>query len=359
MTPFDNVYRSRRVFLTGHTGFKGSWLAAWLSRLGAEVTGFALPPATAPNHWDLLRLPVRDCRGDIRDKAELSAAMRESDPEIVFHLAAQPLVRRSYADPLESWSTNVMGTANLLEACRSLRSLKAIVIVTTDKVYLNTETSRGYREDDRLGGHDPYSASKAASELVVESYRQSFFSDPESPLISTVRAGNVIGGGDWSNDRLLPDIMRAVQQGKSLEVRSPQAVRAWQHVLDCSSGYLVLGKKMLLGQRELAQAWNFGPDTGDSSSVSKVLGEFQNLWPGFQWHHTSTSHPHETNLLLLDSSKARSLLDWRPVWSLECSLRKTAEWYRSFSERQQVLTDEQLHAYIAAAAESDCAWISQ
>ena len=182
MTPFDNVYRSRRVFLTGHTGFKGSWLAAWLSQLGAEVTGFALPPATAPNHWDLLRLPVRDCRGDIRDTAALSAAMRESDPEIVFHLAAQPLVRRSYADPLETWSTNVMGTANVLESCRSLRSLKAIVIVTTDKVYFNNETSRGYREDDRLGGHDPYSASKAASELVVESYRQSFFSDPTSPI---------------------------------------------------------------------------------------------------------------------------------------------------------------------------------
>ena len=356
MNPFRDVYRGRRVFITGHTGFKGSWLAAWMTQMGAHVTGFSSSPATTPNHWDLLQLQVTDLRGDIRDFAALQKAVRSSRPEIVFHLAAQPLVRRSYRDPLESWSTNVMGTANLLEACRTEETLRAIVVVTTDKVYANNEQLSGYSEDDRLGGHDPYSASKAASELVVESYRKAFFCDSSAPLLATARAGNVIGGGDWSEDRLIPDIVRAIERRREVEIRFPDATRSWQHVLECVGAYLLLGQHLLCGKSEFAQPWNFGPDREDIQPVSRILSTFQEHWPEMKWRRHQTDQPHEANLLHLDSSKARSLLGWKPVWNLGCALKTTALWYRQYATTGRTITHEQIVGYVDSAVNSGCSW---
>ncbi len=356
MKLFGDVYRGRHVLLTGHTGFKGSWLAAWLSEMGAKVTGFGLDPETSPDHWSLLSTQSTDLRGDIRDTACLRAAFDQAQPEIVFHLAAQTLVRRSYRDPLESWSTNVMGTANVLEACRTTPSVQAVVVITTDKVYANKEWPWGYRENDPLGGHDPYSASKAASELVVESYRKSFWYGAEAPLIASARAGNVIGGGDWSEDRLVPDLVRSVAQGKSLEIRSAQSTRPWQHVLECLSGYLLLGQRLLQADKTAATAWNFGPATQDNRTVAQVLSGLQTFWPDLAWHTTATPQPHEANLLYLDCALARSALGWQPVWSLEQGLEMTADWYRHQASTGQAITGEQLSLYIEAASRADCIW---
>lgn len=356
MTRLSDIYRGRRVLVTGHTGFKGSWLTAWLNQMEAEVAGFALDPSTAPNHWDLLSLPIADIRADIRDFSSVQRTVREHRPEIVFHLSAQPLVRRSYKDPLESWSTNVIGTANVLEACRSARDLRAIVVVTTDKVYANNECTRGYREDDRLGGHDPYSASKAAAELVVDSYRKSFFSGQGEPLIATARAGNVIGGGDWSEDRLIPDILRALSCGHSLEIRSPKATRPWQHVLECTAAYLLLGQHLLEGNRDAAGAWNFGPNADDNQTVAAILAELRNYWPELQWHESEAKHPHEAGLLYLDTAKAKSMLGWKPVWNLTTALAATADWYRQQASTKNPPTYQQLSGYRKAAALAGCSW---
>lgn len=349
---FAGAYHGRRVLLTGHTGFKGSWLALWLRELGAEVTGIALPPPTTPNHWTLLDLDVRDVRLDIRDTESLRLAVAEARPDIVFHLAAQPLVRRSYRDPLGTWSTNVMGTANLLDACRHCDGVQAIVAVTTDKCYENREWPWGYREIDALGGHDPYSASKAGAELVAASYRQAYFQVPGTPLLATARAGNVIGGGDWSEDRLIPDLVRALGTGQSLEIRSPGATRPWQHVLESLSGYLALGQCLLAGRTEAAEAWNFGPETEGNRSVAEVLGRLSAHWPQMRWHLTATPQPHEATLLYLDSAKARYGLGWRPVWSIDQALAATADWYRAWLEEGRLLSREQLAAYVAAAAQA-------
>ena len=359
MRLFDGIYGGRRVLITGHTGFKGSWLALWLKELGAEVTGFGLAPPTTPNHWDLVRLPITDIRADIRDLSAIRQTIHKSHPEIVFHLAAQPLVRHSYKDPLESWSTNVMGTANLLEACRSAEALRAVVVITTDKVYVNEERPRAYRENDRLGGHDAYSASKAAAELVAESYRKAFFTKKGNPLVATARAGNVIGGGDWSSDRLIPDAVRAVSSGHSLETRSPQATRSWFHVLDCLSGYLCLGQQLLAGNRDFAGAWNFGPSVDDNSSVANVLSMLQGYWPSLIWHRSEAEQPHEANLLFLDSSKARALLNWKPLWNLEQALAATANWFRHYLDTSETLTRQQLTSYADAAAERACSWAAR
>lgn len=356
---FNGIYRGRRVLLSGHTGFKGSWLALWLQELGAAVTGVALAPATDPNHWNLLQLDTDDRRLDIRDAAALASVMTEFQPEIVFHLAAQPLVRRSYREPLETWSTNVMGTANLLEACRQTSSVQAIVVVTTDKCYENKEWPWGYRECDRLGGHDPYSASKAGAELVAASYRDAFFNTRGSPAMATARAGNVIGGGDWSEDRLIPDLVRAVSAKRSLEIRSPDATRPWQHVLESLSGYLMLGQKLLEGQRDFAQAWNFGPEPEGNRKVAEVLGHLASSWPEVKWHTTDQPQPHEANLLYLDSAKAHSLLQWRPVWRLDQALAATADWYRAWLQHGQVESGKQIAAYVEAAAQAKAAWVSR
>jgi CDP-glucose 4,6-dehydratase len=356
MNLFVNAYRGRRVLLTGHTGFKGSWLALWLQELGADVSGIALPPATAPNHWDLLALDMDDRRLDIRDADAFASAVREIRPEIVFHLAAQPLVRRSYRDPLETWSTNVMGTASVLEACRQCDSVCAIVAVTTDKCYENQEWAWGYRENDRLGGHDPYSASKAGAELVVASYRKAFFGGAGAPLLATARAGNVIGGGDWSEDRLIPDLVRAIGNRASLEIRSPGATRPWQHVLESLSGYLQLGQRLLQGEAAFAKAWNFGPAPEGNRSVAEVLEILGKFWPELHWHRTGQSQPHEATLLYLDSAMANAELKWRPVWSLEEALAATASWYTAWLAREALASQRQLADFAAAAGGKGLAW---
>lgn len=346
---FQTAYKNRRVFITGHTGFKGSWLSLWLSSLGADVSGYALDPETTPNHWDMTNLSLtHETRGDIRDATQLAEAVKKAQPDIVFHLAAQPLVRRSYRDPLETFDTNVMGTANLLEACRQTPSVRAIVVITTDKCYENKEWEWGYRENDRLGGHDPYSASKACTEIVANSYRQSFFLQKDGPLLATARAGNVIGGGDWSEDRLIPDMVRSVQAGKSLTIRAPNATRPWQHVLDPLSGYLLLGKYLLEGRAEFAEGWNFGPDHTGNRTVEDILTTMRREWPAVTWEKDTSSQPHEATLLQLDSTKARQQLGWAPRWSLDESLRQTANWYRHYIETGKTISAEQLAAWNAS-----------
>lgn len=356
MSGFSNIYQNRRVLLTGHSGFKGSWLALWLQEMGADVTGLALAPETEPSHWALLGLPLQTHRVDIRDFAIMREVVQKTQPEIIFHLAAQPLVRRSYRDPLETWSTNVMGTANVLEACRQTDSVRAIVVVTTDKCYENREWEWGYRENDRLGGHDPYSASKAGAELVVASYRNAFFENAASPLLASARAGNVIGGGDWSADRLIPDLVKAVSQNEQLQVRSPNATRPWQHVLESLSGYLCLGQKLFEGRAEFAQSWNFGPDTDGNRTVAEVLSGLKKIWSALEWSHAKGHHPHEATLLYLDSAKARQHLQWSPIWSLDQCLQATAEWYRAYIESGSAISRNQLHSYIAEARLRGVQW---
>jgi CDP-glucose 4,6-dehydratase len=359
MKLFANIYRGKRVLITGHTGFKGSWLSLWLNELGGEVTGIALPPETQPNHWDLVAQATNEHRLDIRNPDAVKKAFLATNPDIVFHLAAQPLVRRSYCDPLETWSVNVMGTANVLEACRQTPSVRAIVTITTDKCYKNREWPWGYRESDRLGGHDPYSASKAGSELVAASYRSAFFNSKNDPLLATARAGNVIGGGDWSEDRLIPDLVRAVAEGQSLQIRSPLATRPWQHVLESLSGYLLLGQRLLQGDKTCAEAWNFGPEPEGNRTVSEVLDKLNSHWSSLRWHVTNKPQPHEATLLYLDSAKARSKLHWQPAWNFDAALEKTATWYRDWLERGKVRSREQLVEYITAATQANLEWAAQ
>lgn len=356
MNQFRDIFRGKRVLVTGHTGFKGSWLCLWLHELGAKVIGVALAPESTPNHWDLLGLPIEDHRLDIRNVSETEKIIKLACPDIVFHLAAQPLVRRSYRDPIETWSTNVMGTVSVLEACRKQPSVCAIVVVTTDKCYVNNNWHWGYRETDPLGGHDPYSASKAGAELVAASYRDSFFSTNATPLLATARAGNVIGGGDWSEDRLIPDLIRAVEQHQSLEIRSPNATRPWQHVLESLSGYLALGQKLLMKDQTFAQAWNFGPAPEGNCSVASVLEKLSAQWGSLAWHVTQTKQPHEASLLYLDSAKARKLLNWQPVWDINTTLTKTTNWYRAWLEQKEVISRLQLAEYVDFANEHNLEW---
>lgn len=353
---FTSIYHGKRVLVTGHTGFKGSWLSLWLTELGAEVTGASLSPETEHNHWDLLELPMDDRRCDIRDTDEVEQIIKSTQPEIVFHLAAQPLVRRSYRDPLETWSTNVMGTVNVLDACRHTPSVQAIVAITTDKCYENYELSRGYCENDRLGGYDPYSASKAGSELVAASYRRAFFDSGTGALLATARAGNVVGGGDWSEDRLIPDLIRAISRRKSLEIRAPNATRPWQHVLESLSGYLVLGQKLLMGDREAAGPWNFGPEVADNRTVSEVLRKLNKAWTDIRWHEIGGPQPHEARLLYLDSNKAHSKLNWQPVWNIDCTIEKTADWYKQWLQTGHVISRQQLARYVADASYANIEW---
>ncbi|MGL4943340.1 MAG: CDP-glucose 4,6-dehydratase [Thermoguttaceae bacterium] len=352
MPIFRDVYNNRRVFVTGHTGFKGSWLVAWLERLGAVCCGFSLPGAvSSPDHFSLLNLNVNDVRGDVADIASLRNAIRHFEPEIVFHLAAQPLVRLSYAKPLETFTTNVIGTANLLEAARDCESVKAVVIITTDKVYENREWDWGYRENDRLGGHDPYAASKACAEIVVSSYRQSFYQSG-GKLLASVRAGNVIGGGDWAGDRLIPDLVRAALKGETTHIRMPHATRPWEHVLEPLFGYLCLGQCLLEGQSGFADAWNFGPNIEGCISVGNLVEKVGCCWDRIRvaLSKDCDNDLHETTLLYLNSDKARLKLGWEPVWSFDATLRHTIEWYREFYENKRVITLNQLERYKIDAA---------
>lgn len=355
MKLFSGQYKNRKVLITGHTGFKGSWLALWLSELGAEITGLSLIPDAYPNHWDLLNLGIDHYIQDIRDAMSVEHMVKKIRPEIVFHLAAQPLVRRSYLDPLETWSTNVIGTANVLEACRKTPSVRAIVIVTSDKCYENKE-SVDFREDDRLGGHDPYSASKAATEILAASYKCSYFNSIGSSLLATARAGNVIGGGDWSEDRLIPDVIKSITGNTALEIRFPGATRPWQHVLESLSGYLVLGQKLLENNQEFVGCWNFGPEPENSRTVFDVLSQLKNYWPQLSWQEVQSLQPHEAKTLSLDSSKARNHLDWKSIWSFNQTISAVADWYNVYLKEGGIKSREQLFSYIAAANQAGVAW---
>ncbi len=353
MDELARSFNGRRVFVTGHTGFKGAWLCLLLAKLGARVSGYALAPSGAPTMFDLAGVSAtleHHVVADIRDQAALTAAMREAAPELVLHLAAQALVRPGYADPVTTWSTNVMGTVNLFEAVRACPSVAAALIVTTDKCYENQHWPWGYRESDRLGGHDPYSASKAGTELVAHSYRSSFFS-AGGPLIATARAGNVIGGGDWSADRLIPDAVRAMQQGVALPVRSPNATRPWQHVLEPLHGYLLLAARLLDGDAACAGAYNFGPDAADNLPVSALLDGLRAHWPQLAWRRDDSEHAaKEAVLLYLDSSKARQELGWQVRWPLAAGLEKTAAWYAAAARDPAgvpAFTEQQLDQFCA------------
>jgi CDP-glucose 4,6-dehydratase len=356
LNAFGTAYCGRRVLVTGHTGFKGSWLCLWLHALGSEVTGLALDPSSEPSHWGLLKLPINDHRSDIRDEAAVRRVFAAERPEIVFHLAAQPLVRRSYREPVTTWATNVMGTVHVLEAARHTPDVRAVVVVTTDKCYENREWPWAYRERDRLGGHDPYSASKAGAELVAASYRTAFLQHPSAPLLATARGGNVIGGGDWSEDRLIPDLVRSVIAREPLVIRSPRATRPWQHVLDCLSGYLLLGQRLLAGDTTCADAWNFGPDGEGNRTVEQVLRDLARTWPQLRWQVASGPQPHEAGLLQLDSVKAKMHLGWRPVWNLQKTIHHTANWYRQLLEVGEVSSADELAAYVADAVDSGLGW---
>lgn len=355
---FGGTYRGRRVLVTGHTGFKGSWLSLWLAELGAEVAGYSLAPATEPSHWNLLGLPVRSVEGDILDAALLERAAADFQPEIVFHLAAQPLVRESYRIPALTFATNVTGSVNVYEACRKAGSVRAMVSITTDKVYRNREWEWGYRENDPFGGHDPYSASKACAEIATDSYRDSFwpnakFGTAHRTLLATARAGNVVGGGDWAADRLVPDFVRAASRGEALTVRNPNSTRPWQHVLEPLGAYLLLGSKLFQGDASCAEGWNVGPEDEGVVPVSKVVERLQAAWPDVRasWQPDPDA-PHEANLLKLDIAKIRARLGWRPAWNSATTFARTAEWYRKYYETGESCSREQLREYAQAAIEA-------
>ncbi len=387
---FHQKYSGRRVLVTGHTGFKGSWLTYWLQRLDAEVCGVALPMPTShsqpprsqdvirhasiphevrdaqPNHFDLLRsrkmLDMRSEMVDIRDGEKLGKIFQDFRPEVVFHLAAQPLVRYAYTHPVETFETNVIGTANVLEAIRQSNTVLAAVVVSSDKCYENREWLWGYRETEAMGGYDPYSASKGCTELVTASYRRSFFpvSDygtKHQTLLASGRAGNVIGGGDWAQDRLVPDMMRAAVADREVIIRSPRATRPWQHVLEPLSGYLLLGQKLLEGRTECADGWNFGPSDDGIITVESVSRALAKHWDRIRVRICPpTDAPHEATLLRLDCSKARSELGWHGVWTPEETFRYTAQWYKSFAQDGVLRTESDLDAYLAAARQRGLEW---
>lgn len=342
------IYSSRRVLVTGHTGFKGSWLALWLTRLGAKVTGFSDAIPTDPSHFAALKLEIDDRRGDICNPAVIDAVVAAAKPEILFHLAAQSLVRKAYADPLPTYRTNVLGTLAVLEAARR-NGVGAVVVATTDKVYRNDESGRAHREEDELGGADPYSASKSCVELMVRSQRESFYRCDDLRL-ATVRAGNVIGGGDWAEDRLIPDLMRAAFTGETAFIRNPQSTRPWQHVLDVLAGYLQIGARLLDGDQESAEAWNLGPGSAAGVRVHDLIEAVQAQIPQLRTDvRPDATGRYEAGLLQLDSSKARNRLGWRPRWESEM-IERTIAWYRAFYERRRIVSNEQLDAYQAALA---------
>jgi CDP-glucose 4,6-dehydratase len=353
----ENFWRGKRVFLTGHTGFKGSWLSIWLHSLGADVTGYALDPPTEPSLFALAGVDslLTSIIADVRDLRCLQAEMLNAAPEIVIHMAAQPLVRDSYKIPVETYSVNVMGTVNLLESIRNTPTVKAVVNVTTDKVYENREWVWGYRENEPMGGYDPYSNSKGCSELVTAAYRSSYFNpcnyDRHGVAVATARAGNVIGGGDWADDRLIPDIIKAIMAGKPVQIRNPHAIRPWQHVLEPLSGYLLLAERLFAKGANYAAGWNFGPPDEDARPVGLLVERLCAAWgEGAAFEIDRGNHPHEAHYLKLDCSKARSELGWSPRWSLEKTVQRIVEWTQAYRREEDLLAccRAQIAAYTAA-----------
>ena len=354
MEDATNVWQGRRVLVTGHSGFKGSWLSLWLARKGANVRGYSLDPSTDPNMFTIASVAtvLDDMRGDTRDYNSVEASMAEFAPEVIFHLAAQPIVMRSYAEPLTTYSTNVMGTVHVLEAIRKVPSVRALVCITTDKVYHNQEWVWPYRETDALGGHDPYSTSKACAELVCEAYRYSYFPIAElqkhQVLVASVRAGNVIGGGDWSPYRLIPDLVRAFQAKESVLIRRPGATRPWQHVLEPITGYTMVAEKLLARRTQFASAFNFGPSYDDAWSVERIANKVVELWgEGAAWVRDSAPAPYEDRFLQLDASRARYELGWRPRLKIEQALEWSIAWYRAWNSGKDMkeFTWQQMQDY--------------
>lgn len=353
MTP--DFWRGKRVFLTGHTGFKGSWLSLWLQSLGAEVHGLALTPSTTPSLFTEARVGngmVRSTLGDIRDLATVQQAMQACQPDIVIHMAAQPLVRLSYAEPVQTYATNVMGTVHVLEAARHCPSAKAIVVVTTDKCYENREWAWGYREYEAMGGHDPYSNSKGCSELVTSAYRSSFMCG-QGQAVASARAGNVIGGGDWAADRLVPDILRAFEQGQPVAIRNPHSTRPWQHVLEPLHGYLTLAEHLYTQGQAFAEGWNFGPQEDDARPVKWIVEHMARAWgQGASWQQDGGVHPHEARYLKLDISKAKARLGWQPRWPLAIALEHISSWHQAWlaQDDMQQLCLQQIKQYALATS---------
>lgn len=337
-----DFWRGKRVFLTGHTGFKGAWLSLWLQQLGAEVTGFALQPPTSPNLFELAKVGagMQSVIGDIRDAQAVLVAVQQAKPEILIHMAAQPLVRYSYQQPVETYATNVMGTVHLLEAVRQTDTVRAVLNVTSDKCYENREWAKGYRENDAMGGFDPYSSSKGCAELVTAAYRNSYFHPQKyqehGVAVATARAGNVIGGGDWAQDRLIPDVVWAWQNQMTVQIRNPQAIRPWQHVFEPLSGYLLLLESLYNDGGEYAEAWNFGPAEEDMQAVRYIVEAIRAYWPQTQWDLDQASHRHEENVLKLDSSKAIAKLGWRRCWGLSDALAHTLAWYQAAQQNSDM-----------------------
>ena len=347
----DSVFwKGKKVFLTGHTGFKGGWLSLWLTSMGAKVTGYALAPNTMPNFFALCKINdvlEQSHIADIRNLAALQKSMADAEPEIVIHMAAQPLVRYSYANPVETYATNVMGTVHVLESIRQLDSVRATVIVTTDKCYENRERIAGYREEEAMGGFDPYSSSKGCAELVTSAYRQSYFFNSINQ-VATARAGNVIGGGDWSEDRLIPDAIKAFEANQPLMIRNPLATRPWQHVLEPLSGYLILAQALYEQGAPFASGWNFGPREEDNRAVQEVIDLLITNWgSSARWQKEGSEQPHEAHLLKLDCSKARAQLDWTPKWDLKIAIQKIVQWQKAFQakENMQDLSLAQINQY--------------
>jgi CDP-glucose 4,6-dehydratase len=359
---FGNIYSGRKVLLTGHTGFKGSWLAFWLKQLGAEVCGVGLEMDGEFSHFGLLKPEIRSEIFDIRDRRKLETLFSEFQPEIVFHLAAQPLVRLSYLDPVETFDINVTGSACVLDACRKSAGCRAIVAITSDKCYENRETLTPYTESDPMGGYDPYSASKGCAELVISSYRRSFFNVADygkkhNTLLASARAGNVVGGGDWARDRLVPDLMLGAASGRSAVIRNPLAVRPWQHVLEPLSGYLALGAELLSGNTQFASAYNFGPENTAAVTVKEAAEFLKTGWDALNYEvDPPPDAPHEANLLLLDASKAGRELGWHGIWDVRETLERTARWYRDFYCTNRINTMDDLADYISCAGSKGLKW---
>lgn len=348
---FD-IYQNKKVFITGNTGFKGSWLAALFSRLNVSVEGYSLAPVTTPDHYSLLGIDYKTTIGNILDGDKLTRAIAEAEPDIIFHLAAQALVRPSYIDPLNTYETNVTGTLKLLEAARKCPSVRAIVLITTDKVYDNKEREEPYKEMDELGGYDMYSSSKACCEILIKSYRNSFFNlddygKKHHVLIASARAGNVIGGGDWSTDRLIPDIAKATSLQKKVLIRNPLSVRPWQHVLDCLHGYLLLGAKLLNNEKSFSQPWNFSPFSTESKNVRIITEIAKNTWPDIEIElGASPDNYHEAGLLMLDNTKAIEELKWKPVWDTYTAVEKTINWYKNYYNTKKINSFADMEEYL-------------